>query len=68
MHFFWTPKEPNDYSLEEIKKCNWSLIKANRPIIAIGEIYDKEEPASRNVKLIQFLIDSNLSFLLSQED
>ena len=63
--WFWTPTEPKDYSLEEIKKCNWSIIKANRPIFAIGGFYDSLPPAPRNVELIHFLIDSNLSFLIS---
>ena len=66
--WFWTPTQPNDYSLEEIKKCNWSIIKANRPIMVIGGLYDSLPPAPRNVQLIRFLIDSNLSFLISQED
>ena len=65
--WFWTPKEPKDYNLEEIKKCNWSLIGANRPITVIGGFYNNQEPAPRNIKLIQFLIDSDLSFLNSKE-
>ena len=65
--WFWTPKEPKDYNLEEIKKCNWSLIGANRPITVIGGFYNNQEPAPRNIKLIQFLIDSDLSFLTSKE-
>ena len=61
--WFWTPKEPENYSLEEIKKCNWSLIKVNKPIIAIGGIYNNSEPALRNIKLIKILIFSGLKFL-----
>jgi hypothetical protein len=64
--WFWTPKEPKDYNLEEIKKCNWSLIRANRPITVIGGLFNNQEPATRNIKLIQFLIDSDLSFLTSK--
>ena len=62
--WFWTPKEPKDFSKEEIKKCNWSLIKANRPIIAIGGMYDNIPPAQRNIMLIKNLINSGLKFLI----
>lgn len=64
--WFWTPKEPKEYNLEEIKKCNWSLIRENRPITVIKGWYDNIEPAPRNIKLIQFLIDSDLTFLTSK--
>ena len=65
--WFWTPKEPENFNLEEIKKCNWSLIKANKPIIAIGGIYNNAAPALRNIKLIQLLIISGLKFLIPSE-
>ena len=63
--WFWTPKEPKNFTMEEIKKCNWSIIKSNKPIIAIGGIYNNQKPALRNIKLIKFLIDSGLKFLIS---
>ena len=63
--WFWTPKQPTNFTLEEIKKCNWSLIQENRPITAIGGIYHDTEPAQRNIKLIKLLINSGLKFLIS---
>ena len=63
--WYWTPKEPQNYSMDEIKKCNWSLIKENRPITAIGGMYHNTEPAERNIILIKYLIDSHLYFLKS---
>ena len=63
--WFWTPKKPENFSLKEIKKCNWSIIKSNKPIIAIGGIYDNNAPALRNINLIKYLIDSGLKFLVS---
>ena len=65
--WFWTPKEPENFNLEEIKKCNWSLIKANKPIVAIGGIYNNAAPALRNIKLIQILIISGLKFMYPSE-
>ena len=64
--WYWTPKEPKNYNMDEIKKCNWSLIQENRPIIAIGGEYNNAEPAERNVKLIMFLIKSGLHFINSK--
>ena len=62
--WFWTPTEPKNFALEELLKCNWSLIKNNLPIIAFGGKYDREEPADKNKYLINYLINSNLEFLL----
>ena len=62
--WFWTPTELKEFSKEKILKCNWSLIKQNLKIIAIGGKYDKVEPAPRNVTLIEYLISTNLDFLL----
>ena len=62
--WFWTPTEPKNFALEELLKCNWSLIKNNLPIIAFGGKYDREEPADKNKNLINYLINSNLEFLL----
>lgn len=64
--WFWTPTRPINYNMEEIKKCNWSLIKSNMPIIAIGGIYNNRPPAQKNIKLIKTLINSGLKFLSSQ--
>ena len=61
--WFWTPTEPKDFTLDEIKKCNWSLIQTNFPIKAIGGMWNNMGPATRNVILIQFLINSGLRFL-----
>ena len=61
--WFWTPTKPKNFTLDEIKKCNWSLIQSNFPIKAIGGMWDNSEPASRNIILIQFLIHSGLRFL-----
>ena len=63
--WFWTPQQPTNYTLEEIKKCNWSLIQENRPITAIGGIYHDVAPAQRNIRLIKLLINSGLRFLIS---
>ena len=46
--WLWTPTEPKNFALEELLKCNWSLIKNNLPIIAFGGKYDREEPADKN--------------------
>ena len=62
--WFWTPTEPKNFTLEELLKCNWSLIKIGLPIKAFGGKYDGEEPAEKNIKLIQYLIGSKLEFLL----
>ena len=64
--WYWTPKEPKNYKIDEIKKCNWSLIQENRPITAIGGEYNGSQPAERNIKLIKFLIESGLHFLNSK--
>ena len=61
--WFWTPKEPQNYNIEEIKKCNWSLIQSNRPITAIGGRYNNIMPALRNIKLIKTLIKYGMSYL-----
>ena len=65
--WFWTPSEPKDFSMERIKKCNWSLIKANRPITAIGGIYNNMAPAQKNIKLITILIISGIQFLVPKQ-
>ena len=64
--WYWTPKEPANYDMNEIKKCNWSLIQENRPIKAIGGQYNNSEPDQQNIKLIKSLIKSGLSFLNSK--
>ena len=64
--WFWTPKKPKSYNIEDIKKCNWSLISQKRTITAIGGDYNGLEPAGRNIRLIKFLIDSDLIFLTSK--
>ena len=61
--WFWTPTEPKNFTLDEIKKCNWSLIQTNFPIKVIGGMWNNRGPATRNVFLIQFLINSGLRFL-----
>ena len=62
--WFWTPTEPKNFTLEELLKCNWSLIKIGLPIKAFGGKYDREAPAQRNIELIENLISSQLEFLL----
>ena len=62
--WFWTPTEPENFTLIELVKCNWSLIKKDFPIIAFGGKYDREAPAQRNIELIENLISSQLEFLL----
>ena len=62
--WFWTPTEPKNFYLEELLKCNWSLIKKDFPIMAFGGKYDREAPAKRNIELIEKLISSQLEFLL----
>ena len=64
--WFWTPTQPKYSSLDDLKKVNWSLIQANFPIKAIGGIWNNAEPAERNVRLIQYLINSGLRFLMPQ--
>ena len=61
--WYWTPKEPKKFNLDEMKKVNWSLIQSNFPIKAIGGLWNGMAPANRNVILIQFLINSGLRFL-----
>ena len=61
--WFWTPTKPNNFNKEELLKCNWSLIKKNFPIIAIGGLYNGFPPAPRNEELIHYLISSKLDFL-----
>ena len=62
--WFWTPKEPHNYNIEEIKKCNWSIIQGMYPIAAIGGPWNGFPPAERNITLIKFLRDSGLKFLI----
>ena len=61
--WFWTPKEPHNFNMDEIKKCNWSIIQGTYPIAAIGGPWNGFPPADRNVNLIEFLRDSGLKFL-----
>ena len=62
--WFWTPTEPKNLSMEELIKCNWSLIQGNFPIKAIGGLWNNMAPAERNIALIEYLIKSGLRFLL----
>lgn len=61
--WFWTPKEPHNYNMDEIKKCNWSIIQGTYPIAAIGGPWNNFPPAERNITLIKFLRSSGLKFL-----
>ena len=62
--WFWTPTGPKNLSMEELLKCNWSLIQGNFPIKAIGGLWNNLAPAERNIVLIKYLINSGLRFLL----
>ena len=63
--WFWTPETIKDLNnMEEIRNFNWSLIRKDYPIKAIGGIYDGREPAPINVEIIKKLADSELSFLI----
>jgi len=62
--WFWTPTKPENFSMEKILKCNWSLIQGNFPIKVFGGFWNNMPPAERNVVLIQYLINSGLRFLL----
>ena len=62
--WFWTPTEPKNFSMEELLKCNWSLIQGNFPIKVFGGFWHNMPPAQRNVVLIKYLINSGLRFLL----
>ena len=62
--WFWTPTEPKNFTLEELIKCNWSLIQGNFPIKAIGGLWNNMALAERNIALIEYLIKSGLRFLL----
>ena len=61
--WYWTPTIPSDYSWNEIKKLNWSIIDESQPIIAIGGRWNGMSPASRNVTLIQWIISTQLKYL-----
>ena len=63
--WFWTPKEPHNFNMDEVKKCNWSIIQGTYPIAAIGGPWNGFPPAERNITLIKFLRDSGLKFLLN---
>lgn len=60
--WFWTPTNPLE--VEDITLSNWSLILTERTNVAEGGYWDGLEPAERNVKLIKFLANSKLSFLI----
>ena len=62
--WFWTPTEPKNLSMEEILKCNWSLIQDKYPIKVFGGSWNNIPPAERNITLIKHLINSGLKFLL----
>ena len=56
--------QPKNFSMEELLKCNWSLIQGNFPIKVFGGFWHNMPPAQRNVVLIKYLINSGLRFLL----
>ena len=62
--WFWTPTEPKNFSMEELLKCNWSLIQDKFPIKVFGGLWNNIPPADRNIVLIKHLINSELKFLL----
>ena len=63
--WFWTPSDLDDLNnMEEIRNCNWSLIRKDYPIKAIGGKFDGREPAPINVEIIKILADSELNFLI----
>ena len=63
--WFWTPLKIDDLNnMEEIRNCNWSLIRKDYPIKAIGGEFDGSKPAPINIEIIKVLENSGLSFLI----
>jgi len=61
--WYWTPSIPKDYSMNEIKNLNWSIIHHYEPIMAIGGYWNGIRPARRNIELIEWLITTKLKYL-----
>jgi len=61
--WYWTPTLPKDYSMNEIKNLNWSIIHQYKSIVAIGGFWDGLRPARRNIDIIEWLISTKLKYL-----
>ena len=62
--WFWTPWIPTDYSIQTLHKCNWSVIHEGFAIEAISKMFNLAVVADRNVKLIKWLSQTKLQYLL----
>ena len=61
--WYWTPKDPGNYRIENLVLSNWTIIERDFPCKVIGGKWDGEEPANRNVKLINWLSLNGLRFI-----
>ena len=61
--WYWTPHVSVRHTLDDLKECNWSIIIKHREKKAIGGPWDGEEPASRNIRLIEWLWEKGLDYL-----
>ena len=58
--WYWTPLKPEKIDLN---KSNWMLIYTNNSIKAVGGIYNGEEPAPKNIEIIQWLENTKFNYL-----
>jgi hypothetical protein len=62
--WYWTSSILWDIENETaIKDCNWSVIRPDEDIRAIGGFWHGQMPASRNIVLIEWLIGTGFPFL-----
>ena len=58
--WYWTPLKPGK---NDINKSNWMLIYPNNSLKSVGSIYDGQEPAPKNIEIIQWLENTKFNYL-----
>jgi len=63
--WYWSPSLTSDYSINSIKKLNWSIIRTNNnDNTALGGKYNGIKPHPNNVVVIEKLRNSKLKYLI----